>query len=232
MLLLIASLLAAEPVKPLPMLSAPLGHLGDVVEAPGEGGTPADEKVLLGKLDGCDRSQAVSLTRLVSGTLVAVQQLQDWMRESPGLEKKLFAPGKLSEVAQLVAASTASEQKLCTAPALADGFKLDLTRAGGKLCSAESGFRTGDFWWAKAGKQVAAVALTAAAPDAKDRCRPRLSVVLFDKSGTARIQLHADYSGAASVSLLGDKCVGLDFNFDPAAQAFVPTWRTSKGCKG
>jgi len=234
MLLLTLSLLAAAPaapLKPLPMLSAPLGRLGNFVDAPPEGGLPADEKVIVGKLDGCDRDQALYLTRAVSGSLVAVQQLQDWLGQTPGLEKKLFAPGKLGEVAQRVASSTPTDQKLCEAPALAEGYRLELTRAAGKQCAVEKGWRTGDFWWAKDGKPTAVVWVVGAPADAKDRCRPRLSVALFDKAGIARVRLHADYGGVASLSLLGDKCVGLDFGFDAGAQAFVPTWRTKKGCK-
>ena len=231
LLLTLTFVLTAAPVKPLPMLSAPLGRLGNVVDAVPEGGLPADEKVLVGKLDGCDKDQALYPTRAVSGTLVALQQLQDWLGQTPGLEKKLFAAGKLGEVSQLVSASAATDQKLCEAPALADGFKLELTRNSAKKCGAEKGFRTGDFWWAKSGKQSAVVALTAAPADGKDRCRPRLSIALFDKAGLARVRLHADYGGVASVSLLGDKCVGLDFGFDAGAQAFVPTWRPTKGCK-
>ena len=231
MVLLTLSLLAAAPVKPLPMLSAPLGRLGTVVDAPPEGGLPADEKVIVGKLDGCDREQALYLTRAVSGTLVALQQLQDWMGQTKGLEKKLFAAGKLGEVVKEAAASVAIDQKACTAPALVEGFKLELARTEAKLCPAEKTWRTGDFWWAKGSKQTAVVSVTAAPLEAKDRCRPRLSVVLFDKAGIARVRLHADYGGVASLSLLGDKCVGLDFGFDESTQAFVPTWRTTKGCK-
>jgi hypothetical protein len=153
------------------------------------------------------------------------------MGQTKGLEKKLFAPGKLGEVAQLVASSAAAEQKLCAAPALVDGYKLDLARNADKLCPAQKGWRLGDFWWSKNGKPTAAVSVLPSPAEAKDRCRPRLSVVLFDKAGVARVRLHADYGGVASVSLLGDKCVGLDFGFDEGAQAFVPTWRPTKGCK-
>jgi hypothetical protein len=239
MLLLTLTLLAAaptpaasaKPVKALPMLSAPLGRLGTFVDAPPAGGLPADEKVIVGKLEGCDREQALYLTRAVSGTLVAVEQLQAWLGQTKGLEKKLFAAGKLGEVAQGVASSAAMDQKLCEPPALVDGFKLEPTRNTGKLCDTEKGWRTGDFWWAKAGKPTAVASVVPAPAEAKDRCRPRLSVVLFDKAGIARVRLHADYGGVASLSLLGDKCVGLDFGFDAGVQSFVPTWRTTKSCK-
>ncbi len=231
MLLLTFCLLAAAPVKALPMLSAPLGRLGDVVDAPPEGGLPADEKVIVGKLDGCDREQALYLTRAIAGTRAAVEQLQTWLNQTKGLEKKLFPVGKLGEVSQWVAASVPTDQKLCEAPALVDGFELELAKAAGKQCPADAGWRMGDFWWAKAGKPAAVVSVMGSAPDAKDRCRVRLSMALFDKAGIARVRLHADYGGVASVSLLGDKCVGLEFGFDAGAQAFVPTWRTTKGCK-
>lgn len=220
-----------EPVKPLPMLAAPLGRLGNFVEAPPEGGLPGGEKVIVGKLDGCATDQAFFLTRAVSGALAALQQLDTWMQQTPGLEKKLMPRAKLGEVAQLVAASAPTETKLCAAPTLIDGFKLDLAKNAGKQCPAAPGFRLGDFGWAKDGKLSALVALTAAPAEGKDRCRPRLSIALFDKAGAARMRLHADYGGVASVSLLGDKCQGLDFTFDTGAQAFVPTWRPTKGCK-
>src|SRR4051812_45025228 len=148
MLLLTLSLLAAAPVKPLPMLSAPLGRLGDVVEEPPTGGVPGSEKALIGKIPGCEKEQAIYLSRMVAGTLVAVQQAQDWLRLTPGIEKKLFAKDKLAEVAQLVAASTPTEQKPCAATPVVDGFKLELTRAAGRQCPAEAGFHLGEFWWA------------------------------------------------------------------------------------
>lgn len=113
---------------------------------------------------------------------------------------------------------------------MADGFKLQTTKAAGKQCAAPAGFRTGDFWWAKDGKPAALVALTASDAAAKDRCHPRLSIALFDKAGVARVRIHADWSGTSSLTVLGDKCRGLDFAFDEAAQAFVPTWRPAKGC--
>ena len=232
MILLTLLLLAAEPVRPLPMLSAPLGHLGNVVDEPLTTGTPVEVKVVSGKLEGCDRDQAIYLTRAVSGTMAALQQLQDWLNRTPGLEKKLFSVGKLAEVMKLVTGSSCSEQKLCTPPVLVDGFKLDLSKAGGKLCAADHGFRTGDFWWTNGAMPAAVVSVAPSPAAAKDRCRPRLSMILFDKTGVARVRLHADYGGTSSVSLLGDKCVGLDFSFDEASQTFVPTWRSPKGCKG
>lgn len=231
MIFLTILVLAAEPVRALPMLAAPLGHLGDVVDKPLTTGTPGEVKVISGKLEGCAFDQGLYLTRAVSGTLIAVQQLQDWMNLTPGLEKKLFAKGKLAEVVKQVAASSCSEQKLCAAPVLADGFKLELTNAGAKLCEADHRWRTGDFWWTAGGKPAAALSLMPAAADAKDRCLPRLSIVLFDKARVARVRLHADYGGVASITLLGDKCVGLDFNFDGGTQSFVPTWRPPKACK-
>ena len=220
-----------EPVKPLPMLPAPLGRYGNVVEAPPTGGLPGDQKILVGKLDGCDRDQAFYLTRAVSGTLAVVQQVDTWLQQTPGLEKKLLTRAKLAEVAQLVAASGPVETKLCEAPRLADGYRLDVAKNAGKQCAGAAGFRTGDFWWTKDGKATAVVALSNAAADAKDRCAARLSVALFDKSGTARIRVHADWAGTSSLTVLGDKCQGLDFTFDAGAQAFVPTWRPTKGCK-
>ncbi len=220
-----------EPVKPLPMLPAPLGRFGNFVEAPPSGGLPADQKILVGKIDGCDRDQAFYLTRAVSGAMAVVQQVDTWIQQTPGLEKKLLTRAKLAEVAQRVAASSAVETKLCEAPALADGHRLELTKSAGKTCPAGAGFRTGDFWWTKDGKATAVVALSNAAADAKDRCLPRLSVVLFDKAGIARIRVHADWNGASSLTVLGDRCQGLDFAFDAGAQAFVPAWRPAKGCK-
>jgi hypothetical protein len=202
-----------------------------VVDKPLTAGTPGEVKVISGKLEGCALDQGLYLTRAVSGTMAALQQLQDWMNLTPGLEKKLFPKGKLAEVQKLVAASVCSEQRLCAAPTLVDGYKLELARAGGKLCDADHGFRTGDFWWAAGGKSAAVVSVSNAPEGAKDRCLPRLSMTLFDKGGVARVRLNADYGGVAQVSLLGDKCVGLDFNFDAATQSFAPVWRSPKACK-
>lgn len=232
MVLLTLLLLASDPVKPLPPLSAPLGRLGPVVDAPPTGGTPGEEKILQGKFEGCDRVLGLYLTKLVSGTLLAVGQLQDWLNRTPGLEKKLFAKGKLGEVVKLVSGSAAVDRKACIPPTLVDGYKLELLDAGAKLCPAEKGWRTGDFWWLNGTHRAAVIALTAAPEGAANRCLPRFSVVLFDKNGVARIRLHADWGGSSAVSIVGDRCKSLDFTFDGDTQTFVPTWSSVKGCKG
>ena len=74
--------------------------------------------MLAGKLEGCDREQGLYLTKLLGGTLLAVGQVQDWLNLTPGLEKKLFAKGKLGEVVKLVSASAAADLKSCAAEPL------------------------------------------------------------------------------------------------------------------
>ena len=71
---------------------------------------------------------------------------------------------------------------------------------------------------------AAALVWVSGAPEgAKDACRPRLSVSFHDARGRARLRYHADFGGALSVELLGDRCQMVRLTFDAASNHFQPS---------
>jgi hypothetical protein len=89
-----------------------------------------------------------------------------------------------------------------------------------KLCP---GAGTNEVWLLE-GKKPAALIRWESAKE----CLPRLSAVLFDAKGAARLRYDADFAGAAAATLIGDRCQ-IDLNFDASKQVFHPERR---GCKG
>ena len=117
------------------------------------------------------------------------------------------------------------EQKVsCTAAPLGEGFKLELSAPPKKWCDAKDATE-GEFWYF-AGKSPSAV--ISVQKGGTDVCKPRLSTVLFDAKGVARVRLHADWGGALSATLVGDRCQLVDYTLDPDRQVFVPVWKSCK----
>lgn len=217
------ALLAAEP-QPLPTIRAPLGHVGGAVEPLPEGGlNPQDQPVVLATPT-CEPT-VVYLTRYVGGTLRALEQLQQWLDRAQ-LEKRLFKrPGVLGEVLRHVSEAHREPKKSCAPLALEEGFKLGLTEAPKKLCAAPVDQATGDFWFMGPSGPAAVTSVVAGSPEV---CKPRLSVVLFDPRGQARVRVHSDWGGAISANLLGDSGQCVDFSFREQQQEFVATLRACK----
>ncbi|MHB8879078.1 MAG: hypothetical protein ACYC8T_35710 [Myxococcaceae bacterium] len=217
---------------------APLGRVGDVIEEPRQGGYPANEQVLVTTFEGCPREQAVNLSRFVSGVAEAGAQLQAWLEgkgpKAPrGVEQKLFKGKKrLLEAVRRAWQSTPVQGLACPLPLLADGWKLGVDKAP-KPCPLDAG--TGPqplHLFGLVGKGAApltAVVSVLPSPEGRaDRCRPRLSAVLFDDGGRARLRYHADYGGGLEVTVVGDSCQELDLTLDPGTQRFTPVVR--KAC--
>lgn len=219
--LLLAALLWAGPAlgqKEMELsqvrgIPAPLGRMEGVVEPPPEGGLPAGEKVVVTRLSGCEREQAIYLTRFLAGVLLAASQVQSWLQSTGEgaplrLEKKLFR-GR-DALSQAVGRS--------------------------RRATLESDLRAGD--WSRGGsfifqlgttpsRPVAAVAQLS--PGEPDRCLPKLSAVLYDDRGTARLRYQA--SGAAPrVELLGDGCQVVELTLDEKSASFRPFLK--KRCGG
>lgn len=226
--MLLALILAAAPPVPLqlPNIPAPLGHVAGVVVDLQPGAVQGNDRPVLLKAEGCETPQVAYLMRFLGGTIRAVEQLQGWLDRS-GQEKALFK-GKqtLADVVRLLTDAKYEPRSDCAAPTLVDGFKLDLTAPPKKLCEVADDRPAGDFWFFSKGKPSAVISVVNGSPDA---CKPRLSAVLFDSKGLARVRFHSDW-GAPSISanLLGDSCKSVDFTFDLAKEAFVPNWKTCK----
>ena len=207
---LLTLLLTAAPAPaPLPDLPAPLGMLDRVLEPGGTG-----ETVVEVSLPGCDHKVPVNVSRFVAGTAYAMQQMVEWLYLSP--ELKPFPAGALDEVTAGVTNGAFGEQKACKA------LPKDVTSAP-KLCAGKAADHA---WLVANGKPAALVRWSAAS--GKDKCLPRLTGVLFDGKGTARVRYDADFGGAAGGALLGDKCQVV-FTFDVKNEVFHAARR---GCKG
>lgn len=225
-LVLLAALGAApKPApQPLPVISAPLGHFGDVVEAAPAGGALDQEHLVRVAAEGC-APQGVYLMRMLGGLSRVLEQLQQWLDQTKGLEKRLFArPGTLGRVLRHLGASAFDERRLCAQPKLLDGYRLSLEAAPKRLCAKPpEADGLGDAWFSSGGRPAAVVSVRAGGADA---CRLRLSAVLFDEAGKARVEVHGDWGGKLSARLRGDRCRVVDFTFDVARQAFVPEMKS------
>ncbi len=203
-------MLAAAPPPALPDLPAPLGMLDKVLEP----GAANGERSIEIALPGCDHKVPVNASRFLAGTAYAMQQMVEWLYLAPDV--KPFAPGTLDEVTQGFTSGAFVEQKACAA------LPKELAKAP-KLCP---GAGADQAWMVSAGKPVASVRWAAAS--GKDKCLPRLTGVLFDGKGVARIRYEADFGAAAAGALLGDKCQ-VTFSFDEKNEVFHAARR---GCKG
>ncbi len=233
---------AVDPSK-LEGIPAPLGSIGDVVQPPKEGGLKSGELVVVDSLEGFQKPQAFYLTRFYAGAVEAARAVQRWLDSPRGggaakLERKLFGKRRrLLEALERAASSVPVDAGLCDEAGVAEGWKLAL-RSAPKGCKVErvaGAGATALFTEKAAGPDpksiTAAVKLSPAPADRADRCRGRLSAVLFDKSGAARFGYHADYGGALSVEVVGDGCRILAFEYHEEGGVFRPTWRRAEGCR-
>lgn len=211
-----------------PVLSAPLGHIGDVLtDVPAEG-YPGTERVFTATFPGCERPQAVWISRFLMGTAVAGAQVHMYLAKQPALMKKLFGKSEaLADAIQRSRRTTAADNACVPDPS----WQLSAAaRTGANTCKAPVITVPGDHLFIEKGKVAAVVRLSSAADDAKDRCRPKLSALLTDNKGAPRFAFHADYGGVLTAEVFGDACEQLTFNFDEQTQSFVPTASVRPGC--
>jgi hypothetical protein len=215
---------APAPAAALPEIQAPLGHIGNVVTEVPKGGVNVADKAVIATFDGC-QPQAISLMAFLGGTMRAVEQLEGWLNQA-GLQKKLFKKkDQLGEVVRLLTDARLEPKHACAALPVTAGFQVELADAARKWCPSPPAQTTGDYWFFNKGKASAVVNVLPGAPDA---CKPRLSSVLFDASGQARVRFHADWGGQLSATLVGDGCQVVDFTFNTETQRFVPSLRRCK----
>ena len=216
---------AAPPPPPLGEISAPLGHIGNVVDVLPKTGVSDSDKLVAPKWEGCE-PQGIYLMRFMGGAGRALEQLQQSLDRSPGSEKKLFGrKGVLTEVMKNLSTSKLEPKLSCPATPLAEGYKLELTAPPKKWCDAAADASEGEFWFFS-GKSPAGV--ISVQKGAVELCKPRLSTVLFDAKGVGRVRLHADWGGAMMATLVGEKCQLVDYTLDAEKQAFMPAWKSCK----
>jgi hypothetical protein len=220
--LLLALMLSVPPAG---KLSAPLGHYGNVVEIAPLGGQSETDWVVRPNVPGCEE-QGVFLSRFIGGTGRMLEQLQSSLDAAPGLELKLFRrPAVLSELMVRLRSSKRETKAPCTPLPLLDGYRLEPLRAPMKWCPLSNVGQEGEHWYTSQNKPSAVISVR---PGSPSPCKPRLSAVLFDKSGRARVWLRADWGDAVGVTLVGDGCQLLEYSFDPESQSFEPRWKSCK----
>ncbi|MEW5742701.1 MAG: hypothetical protein AB1938_27535 [Myxococcota bacterium] len=214
------------PPAPLPTISAPLGHFGAVIE-PAPKGAVADQERMVSPVIAQCTPQGVYLMRFLGGMARVIEQSQQWLDLTPGLEAKLFSrKAVLGEVMKHLSAAVFEDKKACAALTLAQGYQLELDAPPKKFCPVESrGDALGEYWFFTKGRAAAVISVAKGDPDP---CVLRLSAVLFDAKGVARVRLHGDWGAQLSLTLNGDKCKKVDFTFDPSRQAFVPEMKSCK----
>jgi hypothetical protein len=213
---LILLLLCADAAVPLTSIPVPLGHIGDVVESVPPGGLPPNSQILF--VESCE-PQAIFYERYISGTIRALEQLQFWLDANKGLEKKLFTKkNTLGEVMGLARSASFSQVVPCLPSVLDEGFKWSLLNTPKKFCQGLPERR--EYWGFNKKNASFTVSFQNGQPNT---CALRFSSILFDKSGVARVRLHADWGGKVSAELLGDRCQKIDFSLDETASFFVPS---------
>lgn len=222
-----AFLLSSAPVFPeLGEISAPFGHFGNVVNELPAGGFSDADKVVAPRWKGCP-AKGVYLMRNLSGSMRALEQLQLSLNAAEGAETKLFGrKGVLSELMTQLTSAQLKPKVRCNRSALADGFKMMLPAAPQKWCEGKVDAGDGEFWFFTGSVPSAVISVQKGA--AAEPCQPRLSTVLFDGKGQARVRVHADWAGAVSATLVGDGCESVNYIFSPATQTFIPRWITCK----
>jgi hypothetical protein len=195
-----------------PDLPAPLGQLDHVLERPS--GSSGAEQVVDMTLPGCSHRVPLNLSRMLAGTAFAMQQMIDWLRQS--LPQGLPAPEVLEALGAGVRDGTFAAKRAC------QPLPREVVSAP-KLCAGTAS----DQAWLTVNDRASAL-LRWSAGGGRDRCLPRVTGVLFDNRGAARVRYEADFGGAALGALMFDTC-RVTFRFDAATEVFHADVR---GCKG
>ncbi len=220
------SLAAAPKPAPLPALPAPLGQVGNVVQPVPERAPSDQDRVVVTKVPGCP-SQAVFPLHMLASTIRAAEQVDGWLGLTKGLEAKLFgkAKGTIGGLVAQLRTAAYEPKRECGGASHVAGFKLKGLPAPTKWCPVPADAADGTFWFFSGGKPAATVFVNGGEAPA---CRARLSALLYDGKGTPRLAVHADWGGAMSAELFGDRCQVVVFDFVPEAQEFRA--RLSNAC--
>ena len=205
------SLVLFAMLAALPDLDA-LGQVDGALERPSK--NSGLEHVVDLKLPGCDHDVPLNTTRMIAGTAFAMQQMLEWMRAN--VPQGMPPQAVLDEVGAGVREGHFTQSKACAA------LPRDVTKAP-KLCD---GAAKDHAVLVANGKPAALVRWSAAS--GANKCAPRVTGVLFDAKGSARIRYDADFGGNAGGAVLADKCQ-VTFTYDAAREVFHPSLR---GCKG
>jgi hypothetical protein len=164
----------------------------------------------------------------VSGSARAAEQLLQWLGSYPGEAEWAFGrgPRALDGLRQAVdRANRAVPSASVRCGDVKGPWRLPANGGDAARCASPVGLqRPGQVDFEdKAGRQPAA-RVRLAPGEGANACQPRLSVVLFDAAGKARLLVHADYAGAPlEVTVFGKR--PQPWRLDAESQFFVPSKR-------
>ena len=217
--LLAATVLSALPaLKPL---QPPLAIF--TVEVLQGGGLASNGDRLLSFADAECPMQAVSGLRAMGAALTMLEKAQRWLDENPGAEAKLFKKGTLGEVMKHVSRGGFAQLVPCKVVAPVETWKWPVSDFG-KMCLSKLPESPVEQWMTVKNVQSSALIVRPAATP----CQPRVSIALFDPKGKTRALLHADFGGAMSAVVVGDRCQ-IELTYDPTIEAFKAEWKSCKG---
>jgi hypothetical protein len=166
--------------------------------------------------------RAVSIMQAMGAALTTVERVQAWFKDNPGAEAALFKKDTLAQAMKHASAGVPSAATPCK-PWATNDWQLAPTDPG-KLCDSKKPPPATERYFTVKGKASSAVLVRPAA----DPCKPRVSIALFDPKGKTRLLVHADFGGAMSATVVGDRC-RVDFTYDPSVEAFKADWKACKG---
>jgi hypothetical protein len=225
--------LAAAPIpwNELPVVKPPLGSLNEVVTLVPDSGLPNEERVEIVQLPGCPQPQAFWLTRFALGAAMAGEKLDAWVRHNNLTAQVFTRPNVLTTAVDGIRKSAPRSHGAC--PPTRDGWLLDAWKVSSlpKTCaekstSEDAGIQapvSAPVWFGiPKGRLTAVVTYGPPSADAQSPCRPRMSAVLFDDRGVARLRYHTDFDDMVTADLVGDGCIELRFTLDEHGRGFRP----------
>lgn len=227
--LITTATLFAAPTKPLPAIEGPLGRFDRIVEQ--EGGASSGNSVYARyELASCSEVVMLNLTTVVAGLGRVLQQLDEWLSKTPGLEQKLF--GKKGAVAlryRQLMGSTQLGSESCEKKELQTGLRKGLFAKAVAPCSdSEAGKRSlGNYWFGTGSDVMAFVAVARAAADTPEGCGLdlRSTVPLAGGRSQLIVALGPDVISAQVVGLNG-QCI--DFAEEKERNRLRATQRSCK----
>lgn len=216
-------------------VALPADRFERVIELEPRGGVPGNSLLARTQWKGCDENNVIHVARFLAATAAVGEKIQVWLdgvREtSPrGLGKHLFGGrARLTEAVRRARSSAFHPEFSCKDMPFLKEKRLATTRVPLKGCGTrktKTSIQPTDYWFS-IGQAMAAVVTVHPGNDAH-RCLPRMSGVLFDESGTARLRVHVDYAQGLEAELLGDGCRSVQFLKAKDGKSFLPV--LGRGC--
>jgi hypothetical protein len=193
----------------LPGISAPLGSLSDVVGLVPPGGLRGNERTELVRFEGCAADQILYVQRFAANAALVGHKLEQWLNANRLPKGWAVSKKDLRTAIEGIRQSVSGHSKSCVR--LAYGWKI----LGVENCTGVS--NTIPFEHPKTKRLTALVHVAPPDRAQPERCRPRISAILFDAGGRERLRYHVDFQDQESAELVIDRGRVLEVRFDGRA---------------